>query len=365
MTPPTSPPAGSSTSADLDNAPHPPEGRGRVGLNVHLALLATSLIYGLFPLAIKLVIRDLSVWELIIIRLVGTSAIVFIVDRLFFRAKITSREELTQLFLLGLVGVLAVQVLVVLGVQETTTFHASIIMATIPLQTLLLGVGLGREQFSLYKLSGVFIAFLGAVLLMMPRANQHMAPHYLWGDLLILANAFLFACFLIGSRSFLRRHAWSSFSFMSYCYIFSTICFIAALPFLPSVRESIRPLPQLLAAIGQHWFWLSYVVLFASLATYGLNSYALARTQASTVATYVFVQPVIAAIFGIELLGEALTPMMSLAAAVILLGVWFTVRGDGPMPAGDAVAPPTAALPPATDAAAPSRAPTPPPNAAD
>ena len=53
---------------------------------------------------------------------------------------------------------------------------------------------------------------------------------------------------------------------------------------------------------------------------YLLNSWALARTHASHVAFYVFLQPVITTALAILILGEALTGKTAIAAAADLRG---------------------------------------------
>ena len=54
---------------------------------------------------------------------------------------------------------------------------------------------------------------------------------------------------------------------------------------------------------------------------YFWNSWALARTHASRVAFYVFLQPLIASALAVEILGERLTLRTAAAALLILSGL--------------------------------------------
>jgi drug/metabolite transporter (DMT)-like permease len=70
------------------------------------------------------------------------------------------------------------------------------------------------------------------------------------------------------------------------------------------------------------------VIVLCTAIPYLLNSWALARTHASHVAFYVFLQPVITAALAIGFLGEMLTPKTVLAALLIFAGLGVTlIRG--------------------------------------
>ena len=80
------------------------------------------------------------------------------------------------------------------------------------------------------------------------------------------------------------------------------------------------------------WEALAYLVLFGSLAGYISYGYALQNLPAARVATYAYVNPVVAVLLGSLVLGEAFTLRTMLAAGIILGGVLMT-QGVGWMPA--------------------------------
>jgi drug/metabolite transporter (DMT)-like permease len=88
---------------------------------------------------------------------------------------------------------------------------------------------------------------------------------------------------------------------------------IAAIPDL--LRFSFAKTPALA------WACLAAVIVLCTVIPYLLNSWALARTHASHVAFYVFLQPVIATVLAIVILGEALTWKTALAAVLIFAGL--------------------------------------------
>jgi drug/metabolite transporter (DMT)-like permease len=69
------------------------------------------------------------------------------------------------------------------------------------------------------------------------------------------------------------------------------------------------------------WASLAVVILFSTVLPYLWNSWALARTHASRVAFYIFLQPLIASALAIAVLGERLTLRTAGAALLILSGL--------------------------------------------
>jgi drug/metabolite transporter (DMT)-like permease len=82
-----------------------------------------------------------------------------------------------------------------------------------------------------------------------------------------------------------------------------------------------------------------------SILAYSAYGYALSHLRVTTVATYAYVNPVVALVAGIVLLGERLTWTEGLGAAVVLGSLLITVpatrRSIGELPAADGSAAPS------------------------
>lgn len=79
------------------------------------------------------------------------------------------------------------------------------------------------------------------------------------------------------------------------------------------------------------WFGLVYLVLVGSLVGYTTYAWLLTVAPLPRIATYAYVNPVVAVILGWLILGEPLTPRTIVAAVVIVVGVVLivTARGRG------------------------------------
>jgi drug/metabolite transporter (DMT)-like permease len=79
-----------------------------------------------------------------------------------------------------------------------------------------------------------------------------------------------------------------------------------------------------LSAIGAGiWLLVALIIIFPTVGAYYLNAWALTKVPPSTVAVYIYLQPLIAFGFAPLLLGEHLTWRTALAALLIFAGVWI------------------------------------------
>lgn len=291
--------------------------------SAHLALLLSTLIYGVFYVGIKILVTEIPPWETFCLRLLLAAPLFFVLEKLFLNTPIQSREDWFKIAGLGLLGITFVQVTIVAGLKFTSVFHTGFIVGMAPLTTLFFAVLLKQEKVTLSKLVGIAIAFAGLILLLAERSGQDALPaNYLWGDLLVFLNIAAWSLYLVLSRPLLQRYP--AFSLTSYAFV------LAGLLTLPLMLLTLDNLPG--AGLStQGWLWMGFIVLFSTILTYFLNYYALARLMPSTVAVYVFLQPIFTAIFAHWVLHEVITSRMILDGAVILLGVAIATGGYRPI----------------------------------
>jgi drug/metabolite transporter (DMT)-like permease len=295
---------------------------------VHAALIAVSLIYGYFYVAVKILLKTVTPPQLILLRFVLSAVVVVVIDRVFYKHPLPKGRDFLKISGLGLVGVFLVQILVVIGLHHTTAFHSALIMATIPIFTLVFSIVSRMESFQLQKVIGIVIGFAGvAVLLFFSGTPGAPLPaSYLTGDFIVLLNALAFSWFLLGSRTMLQKY--KEFPFMAYCYIVSACLFVVFFFAGHLWSQGTLGLEFLATLTIGQWLLIAYVVLFASIGSYTLNNYALKRISPSIVAIYMFIQPIISAVTGFYLLGEPFNINMALATAITFVGVFLaTTRG--------------------------------------
>lgn len=219
-------------------------------------------------------------------------------------------------------GVVINQICFVEGLSRTDTTHSSIINTIIPVATLLFAILARRERATPRKLLGIGLALTG-VLYLVAHSGALLPQRFFMGDLLNVTNALSYAFFLVISKPALVKYG--SLSNTAILLVSGAVG-IALIGGAPAARLDF-------AAIPTHVWWLAAaVVVFATVLAYLLNFWALKRVESSTVAMFIYMQPIIASIMGVTFLGETIGPETLVSGALIFtgLGVAMTSRRRAP-----------------------------------
>jgi drug/metabolite transporter (DMT)-like permease len=282
---------------------------------IHAALTGAQAGFALFPIFGKLALGSIPPFAFAALRVVGA---VLILDA--FRLS-RSREEIRapdrkRLLLYGLLGVSFNQILFILGLSLTTAINTTILTATIPVFTLAAAALLGRESLTPRAAAGIFLAGAGAYVLLNAQRFDWSSASFR-GVALLLLNCTSYSLYLVLSRPILAHYRVATFTATVFRYG-AILIVLVALPELS--RLDWRAVP------AAAWACVAAVIVLCTAIPYLLNSWALARTHASHVAFYVFLQPVITTALAIGFLGEQLTAKTALAALLIFAGLVTVLR---------------------------------------
>lgn len=234
------------------------------------------------------------------------------------RERLPARDAL-RLLALSLLGVVFNQILFLEGLARTTAVNASILIATIPVFTTLVAILVGQESARPVRIAGVSVSLVGALALLGIEGFQ-LRTQFAVGNVLVLLNAFSYSLYLVFSRSLLRRYR--STTVVSWTFLYGSLL-ITPLAALRATSVEFASVPALA------WWAIAWIVIFPSVVSYSLNNYALKRIRSSTVATYVFLQPLFGITLALLLLeGEILTLQNAVGGALILLGVVLVSRSE-------------------------------------
>lgn len=288
---------------------------------IHAALALAQVGFALFPILGKLVLTSVPPLPFAAFRVVAAAVLLEAYRRAAREPEAIRRADVPRLILYGLLGVSFNQVLFILGLSMTTAINTTVLTATIPVFTLAAAVLLRRERLTARAALGIALAGAGAFALLNAQRFDWGSASFR-GDLLLLANCTSYSLYLVLSRPVLAHYRVATFTAAVFRYGAILIVLLA----LPDLR---RFEPGAVPALA--WACLAGVVLLCTVVPYLLNSWALARTSASRVAFYVFLQPLISTILAILVLGEALTAKTVWAAFLILAGLAVSiVRGRLP-----------------------------------
>jgi drug/metabolite transporter (DMT)-like permease len=278
------------------------------------------LIWGANFIFAKLAVRETPPLLVACIRTVISGLIMIPVYRLAHRRPDPSvrpwtSRDLPRMAAIGVVGIVVNQVLFVVALAYTSVAHGAIVGATAPVMVLLGAAALGHERLGRRRVLGMAASALGVAVLQFGRVpGGHPSP---LGDLLMLGNAALFACFSLfgkGLSAEVGPLAVNAVAFWG-----------GAILAFPYAAWGLWHLgPSNISAVA--WISILYMAVAPSLIGYVIYSYALRWLPSSRVASVTYLQPVLGTLLAVVLLGERPGLVYCCGAAVILGGVWLVHR---------------------------------------
>ena len=282
------------------------------GSKVWIALATVYVIWGSTYLAIAIAVEDLPPLLAVSTRFVvaGGSLAAWLAWRRRPALRIT-RRELGAAAVIGLLLPGANAVLF-FAERDVPTGLASLIIASVPLWVVLLRL-LAKERLSRTAVLGVVGGFLGVAVLLRPTGGATAV-----GLALCVVSSLMWATgsFLSG-RVPLPRDPIAATAYEMLCGG------AAMLPLGLVAIGDLHPSARSMAA------WL-YLVIFGSLVAYTAYVWLLGHAPLGTVATYAYVNPVVAIALGFLFRDEKLTPQILLGAAIVVASVATVVRREAP-----------------------------------
>lgn len=295
-------------------APARPYSRG-VG-PAYAAVTVQAVISSLTYLAARQAMVDLPPMPLLALRfaLAGTVFLALLASG--GKASLPPRSLWPRLVVLGfLIGPLN-QGFFFQGLSHSTPAHASLLYALTPTGVYLLSLWRGRERLRATAVAGLLAALLGVVVLLLGR-GLGAAAGPLWGDLLILIAVAAWVVFtdqgkqLIPTYGAARLTAWTMVAGA-----------VWVLPLFPlTVSRGL-----LAQATPTTWACVAYLGVITSVISYLLWYFALSRLEASKVAVFSNLQPVLTALASLVLFQEPLHWELVVGGALVLAGVRLTQR---------------------------------------
>lgn len=221
------------------------------------------------------------------------------------------------LLLSGFAAFCGFPILFALGVSRTSTAHAALILACMPVVAGGLGALLDRRMPQTGWFIGAVLAMTGEALLITNRDSTGQAT--LPGDLLCISAAFISGSgYVAGSRVTARIGTWSTTLWGA------AIAGSAQLPLLIWLSTDVNWAS--VTYVG--WGATLYLAVFATLLAYAAWNWAINHGSVVRIAPVQFAQPLVSLIFAVVLLSEVITVEIIVATAMILGGIVFASRAQ-------------------------------------
>lgn len=206
------------------------------------------------------------------------------------------------------------QTLFLVGQSLTGAGHGAFLFATTPVWIFILAIIHLREKATVRRAVGIAIAS-GGVMGIMWSGLADFGWAYLRGDLIIIISVIAWAYYTIFGKKLVRKYG--ALRMTAYSLSFGSLLYF---PFGAYHALQYDYSQATLAA----WGSVAYMAIALSAIVYVLWYWLLKYYDASRIAVYHNIQPVIASVVAYAILGESLSTAFLVGGAVVIVGVIIT-----------------------------------------
>lgn len=284
---------------------------GRFGI-IDVALLTMTIIWGINAVVVKATYAQIPPMAFMAIRFVLAGSLLLTVAWIAERSLFVHRRDWGLMVAAAMVGTGLYQPLFLTGLSMTTASNTSLILAASPAFVALLNRVLGRELLSMRGWIGIALAFVGIVLIVEGGGGLEFGSDVFIGDLLILMGTFLWACYAVLAAPLMRTY--------SPLRVTALTTSIGALPLILLGAPAVAAL-QSDQVQASGWAGLIFSAVFAIVIAYIIWNNGVKKIGGARTALYNNLVPVIGTITAAVFLGEEITPLKVIGAAVIFFGL--------------------------------------------
>ncbi len=281
---------------------------------VHLYLIVVTLIYAAtFSLAKLVMPVFIGPYGFIVLRVFAAALLLTLTKSWFTKDKIDLKAEWKYLLVCAIFGVAANMLMFFKGLSITQEINAAVMMLFTPIFVFIFSYILKTEKLYWWNFLGIIIAAMGAAMFL-GGANFRFQSQTVIGDIFVMLNAISYAFYLVYVKRLLQKY--HPIAITQWCFI---IGLFIVLPFgLTDLKQA-----NFAGMSPNVWFAVLFVLIFATFITYVLNALAIKEGGAGIVGSYIYLQPVMAAIIA-ELLGrDHITIKKIVFTSIVLLGVYL------------------------------------------
>jgi drug/metabolite transporter (DMT)-like permease len=282
-----------------------------------LAAMMVSLIYGVsFTIAKDVMPVYVKPYGFILLRVLGAAILFWLVSFFGPKEKI-QRNDFPRIIVAAFFGVALNMLTFFKGLSYTSPISSAVIMVTTPIIVLILSAIIMKERMETRKIFGILLGLFGTGFLILYGKSMGNATNAMLGNFLVFINAVSYGFYLIVVKKLMDKY--NAFTFVKWIYTFGLLMVI---PFGWSEYQEIQwqTIPTII-------LWeIGFVVVFTTFFTYLFNLVSMRELKPTTVAVFIYLQPLFATIFAMGLGKDQLTWVKMLSAVLIFVGVYLVLQ---------------------------------------
>lgn len=290
-------------------------------MNPIIALIIANLIWGAASPIFKLALENIPPFTLAFIRFffAATLYLLFVIKKW---NGLTKRQFL-YICLGAFFGVTINIGFYFLGLPKTNSINAPIIASSQPIFLYLISIFYLRERQHKKVLYGMIVSFIGVLIIIFSPVIMNGSHSIEQKNTELIGNLFLVVATFgaigqaITHKKILKEVGALQVTFISFVF--------GSLSFFPLALFELQTWSFMMLD-SRGWFGILFGVILSSAIAYGLYIYGISKIDAQEIGLFTYIDPVIAVLLAIPLLGEYPNTFFFIGTFLVFAGIFFAEK---------------------------------------
>ena len=287
----------------------------------YLLIALSNVLAGSTYVVTAVALKGFPELDLMLLRMLVCAALFFpLLWRARRRLAAASRGDWARLAAVGVFGYALPLALGTYGLKMSNATSASLLVGMEPVAIVLLSAVFLAEGLTPMKIASLIFGLTGAMLIAFqgPPDFSGVASTRLKGDALLALHGVCWALYSVIGKSAMKRV--DPIDFTAATNMIGTLGVVVWTA--GGVAPSAWP-----SAPASAWLAMLYLAAIGGFVATMLWNTALRKVEASKVANFIFLQPVVGVLLGVFLQGDPFTGWSMAGGALVLTGMWAASRG--------------------------------------
>jgi len=284
-----------------------------------LAAFGATLIYGLNHTVAKNVMPVyIGPYAFILLRVIGASLLFWTVS-LFVKSEKIDKKDWPRIILCSFLGMVINMLAFFKGLELSTPVNSSVMITLSPIVVFIFSAILLKEKIQSMKAFGITSGFVGALILVLYTAKTgENAPNIPLGNFLFIVNSFAYGLYLVLVKPLISKY--NIITLLKWLFLLGVIMnFPVTISQFLEVEWTSLPLKEAIIP-------MLFVVVGTTFFTYLFNAYALTKLTASSLSSFIYLQPIVGIVFAISTKSDSLS-LVSLAGMILIfIGIYLVTK---------------------------------------
>jgi len=265
---------------------------------------------GAYPIA-KYGLAQIEPFTFAFFRFLLASTVLLTLAKLRGNKTPVDRKDWPRIFLLAVLIIPFNQTLFLVGQSMTAAGHGAVLFASTPIWVYILAMIFLGEKFMLFRTLGIIMAIVGVCVVMSVGALE-VGTEYLLGDAIVLVSVLAWALYTVVAKPLVGKYG--ALKLTAYALSIGS-----ALYFPWGLYRAIQ-FDYSGVTLGA-WLSVVYLAVGLSIVVYVLWFWLLKYMEATRVAVYHNIQPIVASVVAYLWLGESLGATFIIGGMIVISGV--------------------------------------------